>query len=346
MNVRKGMPAILAAAVALATATGCSDSDDDADEAPATDTGSRIAYAWLASSGAKERIYTVRPDGSGRRAVSQPEKNGSDDSQADWSPDGRKIVFRRFYGERVDLLVVNQDGSGQENLTRRSCTGKCLGSEEPAWSPDGTKIAFVRALGPFSDEGFPAVVGLFVMDADGSNVRQLTQLEPNSGTEDHFPTWSPDGRRIAFMRWNGASRPRNASAIHSVNADGGNSRLLRRIPRRWPGGGSSDWSPDGSKILFTTYCYYQDCGGPSTGAQLFTMNPDGGDLRKLTDVKGNAYQGGWSPDGAEVVFTSNRVAGGPSDIYTAKADGTELRRLTRAPSPELFSDYPDWQPLH
>jgi Tol biopolymer transport system component len=184
----------------------------------------------------------------------------------------------------------------------------------------------MRALGPLSDEGFPAVVGLFLMDADGSNLRQLTQLEPNSGTEDHFPTWSPDGRQIAFLRWNGTARPRNASAIYRVDPEGGEAPLLRRIPRRWPGGGSPDWSPDGRRILFTTYCYYRDCDAPATGAQLFTMNPDGGELRGLTHLRGNAYQGGWSPSGTKIVFTRNRRSGGVSDIYTMKANGSKLRR--------------------
>ena len=59
-------------------------------------------------------------------------------------------------------------GLKERNLTRRTCTWACLGSEEPAWSPDGLRIAFMRAVGPFSDEGFPVVVGLFVMDNDGS----------------------------------------------------------------------------------------------------------------------------------------------------------------------------------
>jgi TolB protein len=182
------------------------------------------------------------------------------------------------------------------------------------------------------------------MDADGSNVRQLTQLTPNSGTEDHFPAWSPDGRRIAFLRWNGTADPPNASAIYSVAADGGRVRLLRRIPPRFPGGGTPDWSPDGRRILFTTYCFYGGCGGPATGAQLFTMNPDGGQLRQITHVAGNAYQPGWSPDGTKIVFTRNRVAGGPSDVFIINADGSNLRRVTRAATPELLADYPDWGP--
>jgi TolB protein len=307
--------------------------------------GGRIVFSRLDPHTGNVRLYTVRPDGTGRRAIT----NASDDSQSDWSRDGSRIAFRRFFNlgkpnERGDVVVANRDGTGELNLTRRNCTGKCLGSEEPAWSPDGSQIAVMRAFGPISDAGNAAKVALFVMNADGTNVRQLTQRDPGSGTADHIPTWSPDGQRIAFMRWNATARPRNASAIWSMNADGSDARLLRRIPRRWPGGGSPDWSPDGSRILFTTYCYYRGCGGPATGAQLFTMNPDGGEVRKLTHVRGNAYQGGWSPNGTRIVFTRNRQAEGVSDIYTIRADGSRLRRLTRAERPELFADYPDWAP--
>jgi TolB protein len=199
----------------------------------------------------------------------------------------------------------------------------------------------MRALGPFASAGFPAVVGIFVMDADGSNVRRLTQLRRFSGTEDHFPTWSPDGGRIAFLRSNGTARPRNASAIWTVAADGGRARLLRRMPRRFPGGGTPDWSPDGRRILFTTYCYYGGCGGPATGAQLFAINARGGELRNVTRARGNAYQPGWSPDGRFIVFTRNRRVDGVSDVVTIRADGTGLRRLTRAAPPDPFADYPD-----
>lgn len=201
------------AASSMAGATGVR-----SDERPAVASGGhapmngRIVLSRLDPDTQRVRLYTVRPDGSGLRILtSSPE---ADDSAADWSPDGRKVVFRRDFkrGEpdaTVDVLVINRDGTGERNLTRASC-GDCLGSDEPAWSPDGRKIAFMRAFGPFSDEGFPAIVGLFVMDADGSNVRQLT---PFSGTEDHFPAWSPDSRRIAFLRWNGTATPPNASAI-------------------------------------------------------------------------------------------------------------------------------------
>lgn len=238
------------------------------------------------------------------------------------------------------MLVVNRDGTELRNLTRRGCTGDCLGYSEPAWSPDGREIAVMGAVGPLPADGPPPVVGIFVMDADGSNVRQLTQLQPNSGTEDHQPTWSPDGRRIAFMRSNNTIDPENASSIYVIDADGGHLELVRRMPRKWPGAGAPDWSPDGKRLLFSTFCWFGPCGQPPTGAQLFTLKPNGEGLRRVTHLAGNSYNAGWSPDGKKIVFAHHRRLGPEGDIYTINADGTGVRRLSHRP--KLDAHRPDW----
>jgi Tol biopolymer transport system component len=291
---------------------------------------------------AKVRLYTIRPDGSGLRPLTRPGPNADNDSDADFSPDGRRIAFGRVFqsGAPDAVMVVNRDGSGLRDLTRTACTGDCLGYAQPAWSPNGRRIAVMGAIGPLPSDGPPAVVGIFVMDANGSNVRQLTQLQPNSGTEDHSPTWSPDGRRIAFMRANNTAAPENASAIYTVKADGSDLRLVRRMPRKWPGAGAPDWSPDGKRLLFSTFCWFGPCGQAPTGAQLFTIKPNGDGLRKLTHLRGNSYNAGWSPDGRKIVFAHHRALGPEGDIYTINADGSGVRRLTH--KPKLDSHRPDW----
>lgn len=302
----------------------------------------RIVLQRLDPATGKIRIYTVRPNGSGLRAITLPGAGEDKDSLPDWSPDGNRITFRRFFNlgqpnERTDVFVVNRDGTGLRNVTRGICTGDCLGDEDGAWSPDGRQIAFIRGIGPLPADGPPPVVGVFVMDADGSHVRQLTQLRPGSDTEDHGPTWSPDGRRIAFMR---SDKATDTSAIYTVNADGGGLRLVRRMPHEWPGAGEPDWSPDGSRLLYTTYCLFGNCGQPATGAQLFTIDPNGRRLRQLTDLPGNSYNGRWAPDGKKIVFARNRRLGPEGDVYTMNADGTGVRRVTH--TPELDAHAPDW----
>jgi TolB protein len=309
----------------------------------------RIVFQRVDPQLRKVRLYTVRPDGTDLRGLTRPGRNEDIDSQPDWSPDGTKVLFRRFTNpgkrsERTDLYVVNRNGRGLRNLTS-GCTRPCLGSEEGEWSPDAREIAFTRAIGPIPENGPPPIVGLFVMNADGSNVRQITQLTPNSGTEDHNPSWSPDGRQIVFMRVNQGGRPPDTSAIYVVDRDGANARLVRRMPRHRPGAGEAHWSPDGRLILYSTTCFFG--GGcppstPPTGAQLFTVRPDGTGTRRLTRVRGNAYNGDWSPDGRKIVLARNPRQGPVGDLWTMNADGTGMRRITR--KLRLDAHNPNWGP--
>ncbi len=282
------------------------------------------------------RIYTINPDGSGLRAITDPPARGADGQPA-VSPDGSQVAFRRVFNigrrsKRTDVLVAEIDGGGVRNLTRTSCTRACLGNGEPDWSPDGQQIAFGRAIGPVPRNGPPPIVGLFIMDADGSNVRRLTQLTPNSGTEDHTPSWSPDGETIAFMRSNNTIKPVHASAIYTIDPDGGEPTRIRKMPRKWPGAGAEpDWSPDGRRLLFDTYCFFGSCGQPRSGAELFTIRSDGTDRRRLTDLPGNSYDGNWSPNGRKIVFSRHCGVAPLADLYVMRRNGSHIRRLIHAP---------------
>jgi TolB protein len=289
-----------------------------------------------------DHLFTMKPNGKDRRPLTRPPA-GAKDQLPRWSPDGTRILFRRFANEgtpneSTNIYVVNADGTGSTNLTT-NCTRPCLGTDEADWSPDGKQIVIERALGP----GPPTVVGLFIMQADGSGVRQITQHTEKSGTEDHKPSWSPDGKRIAFMRSVSFGPHTDASAIYVVDVDGSNLHLVRRMPANRPGSGSPRWSRDGKTILYGTMCIFGgNCHSPQTGAQLFTMRPDGSHVRQLTHLPGNSYNGAWSPDGKKIVFARQAHRGPTGDVWTMNANGTGLRRLTSAP--RLDSHHPDWQP--
>jgi Tol biopolymer transport system component len=112
------------------------------------------------------------------------------------------------------------------------------------------------------------------------------------------------------------------------------------MPREWPGAGAPDWSPDGRLLLYSTYCYFGDCGQPRTGAQLFTVHPDGSGARQVTDLTGNSYNPRWSPDGRQIVFARNARLAPEGDIYIIRADGTHLQQVTD--EAQLDAHKPDW----
>lgn len=126
---------------------------------------------------------------------------------------GGKILFtsNRDYagGQNIsDIYVMNADGSGLVNLTNRSAESDL----RPAWSPDGTRIAFQREVDAYNNHD----TEIFVMNADGINLRRLTL----SGQFDHGPMWSPDGSRIALT-----SRRDGNFEIYVMDPDGGNNGL-------------------------------------------------------------------------------------------------------------------------
>ena len=216
-----------------------------------------------------------------------------------WSPDGSRIAFQRSGDSGSGIYVMNADGSG---VTRLSADSAQHG--EPAWSPDGGKIAF-SALGPSRDPDVEWLVShIYVMNADGSGITQLTA----DSAPDVSPTWSPDGGKIAFSR--------SARGISIMNADGSGITSITEgsasVSDQEPA-----WSPDGTRIAFTR----------SSGGQndIYVMNVDGSQVRKLSNSAGQETSPAWSPDGTKIAFSGQL---GDYEIYVVNADGSRERRLT------------------
>jgi TolB protein len=278
----------------------------------------------------------------GLASIISPLGCGENGAEAGRSDAAGRIVFtvnRSGFGE---IWVMGPDGGDPTRLTDAGSSGiDASGSTSPAWSPDGGEIAFASSGDAVvEDQGD---VEIYVMDARGGDRRRLTR----DGVHDAAPAWSPDGRRLAFAHTPGLGTEDADGVIVMVNADGTGRVEVTRHPET-PEiifDSQPDWSPDGGLIAFTRVTFTS--GSIEPHVAIYTIAPTGRGERLLVD---EAYDPAWSPDGSRIAFTSVRDRNGKTcfeecspngEIYTAEADGTDLRRLTESPADDHS---PTWSP--
>jgi Tol biopolymer transport system component len=268
-------------------------------------------------------LYTVGADGSSRRAVVTAPGPQFD---ADWSPNGNLIAYRDSRsGINVndEIYVVGADGSDEHNLTRDP------GNDwSPAWSPDGSRIAFAS-----DREG---ELRIFVMEADGSGVRRVTEIWGE------YPAWSPDGTRLAFASFAGGAGPTGDPDydLYVVGADGSGLRRLTQNPayEMYPA-----WSPDGGSIAFeSTRATSPGFEPPAHDLErtadfdVFVIPVEGGEARNVTRDPARLQKfPDWSPDGRWLAVDEE------GSVVFAAADGSGLRRVAGG---ALEGGFPAWAP--
>ena len=305
----------------------------------------RIAFRrYLNDAETSGAIFTVAAGGSGERQITSPPAASVDD-EPDWSPDGSRLLFTRYgaVGSDVEshrLFVVASDGTGLTPLSPDvSAHGLFIvGFDgQGAFSPDGKRIAFSYAHGKVG----PGAAGsdqikfsdIWVMDADGSNRRQVTHSPAYAGDAGGV-AWSPDGRRLVYARSNLlASSPAGGRGLFTVNVDGSHERRL--TPSRLGANGTPDWSPVTNRIVFRAVVNEESGVG-----NFFTIKPDGTSLTQVTHFVGTtiSHKVGFSPDGKQIVF-AKAAANGKNDIFTATLRGTALQRVTNNLQADSSADW-------
>jgi Tol biopolymer transport system component len=332
--------AILGVAVGSATAT-------------APGKSGRIAFRrYLDVQKTTSAIFSANPDGKRVRQVTRPGA-GVDDRRPDWSPRGAKIAFERKVpcpaGGAKDGLTntcdsvytIKETGKGLKRLVScrfkvRDATGTpdsdCVGVDDPAWSPNGAQIAFQYNLADKTYSGSLNVsAGIWIVNANGTGLHQVTQRAPGTSW-DFGAGWSPDGRRLAFVR---ADLQREADAIFTVNVDG--SGLTQVTPWELNGGDRVDWSPDGRWILFRV-------DGSDGASNLYTVHPDGTGLTNLTKQGAGGYHylsASFSPSGTKIVTARTPGAGSEraADVVVMKSNGSKVGSVTKT---RLWESAADW----
>ncbi|BAH37212.1 hypothetical protein GAU_0170 [Gemmatimonas aurantiaca T-27] len=202
-------------------------------------------YVWGID---KYDIYTADRDG---QNLTRLTNYGVYTAEGVLSPDGKRIVFTSLKDGDLDIYTMNVDGTDVKRLT--TTPGYDGG---PWWSPDGTKIVYrawhydndtdLKAYQELLKQNMirPNKMELFVMNADGSDQRQITKL----GGANFGPSWTPDGQRVIFSSNHKNPRSRNFD-LYIVGLDGNN---LEQVTTNGEFDGFPMFSPDGTKLIWAS----------------------------------------------------------------------------------------------
>ena len=326
--------------VRVVPVTSLSDRAEDASMSP---DGNQVAFRRSSDSPDVSGIYVKQI---GSEHLLQLTKSTSDNTPA-WSPDGRFVAFSRYENALHEIYMVSAIGGTERKLYSGAPAHPSL-----SWSRDGKFIAFT------AKEPNQNTYSINLLSVGNLETRKLT--EPGAEQQDEGPAFSPDGKKLAFVRTNGA---RNMSDIFIIPSNGGAARRLTSDNTIIPS--PPTWTRDGKSIVFSsprssipTLWRIPASGGapvqvPQVGVVALhpSISPSGYRLaydqimgyssiwsielaklgkrdsrRQVTASGGYNWAPELSPNGQRIVFLSDRL--GTMEIWACKRDGSDLIQLT------------------
>jgi len=321
--------------------------------------GNRMAFTWAEEPGRNPDLYVKQI---GDEALLRLTDDAGGVYVPAWSPDGRYLAYRRLAQDRCGLFVISSLGGPERQLVDCSISRSGL-----AWSPDGHRLALTVLDTTLQPHG----LALFTMSTRA--IDPLTHPE-QPYQRDYMPAFSPDGRRLAFLR----SLSHDIADIYVVDVDGTDPPKRLTFDNRYVAG--LRWSADGQGVLFSSnragnFKLWRmpadggepewlaavgayDPGGFSVSAEgnylayeewdyeinvysLLLTAPDTPDsARRVVASTRWDYHPQVSPDGQRIAFGSNRS--GTFEVWVSEADGRRPMRLTTFDGP--FVGMPRWSP--
>jgi Tol biopolymer transport system component len=288
----------------------------------------RIAYVGDPA-GEQTDIFTILPDGSGLRRLTNDSELESDPS---WSADGRRLVFAResIATGTSQIVTINADGGDASTVVsaQRNPIRAFPLPGSPSFSPSGGRIIYTTGD------------AIRAIRLDGTASRRLVTAETRAQVA--WPKYSPSGGRIAFA---GLPKGKNRAGIWTMRRDGSRlrrltdpQRIIEDLDDRYP-----DYSPDGRKILFLR-------SGFRCCVEVRVMRADGSRERTIPGTD-RAWSPAFAPAGDRIalsISSGDYLGASCSDIYTMSLTGSERQRVTDdcgLGGVGGWGDSPTWQPL-
>ena len=228
------------------------------------------------------------------------------------APGTAKIAFTSDRDGNAEIYIMNPDGAGQTNLTQHKAS-----DFQPAWSPTGEQILFASTREGMSD--------LYLMDADGANVRKVFK----DSRSRFAPAWSADGRQISYVR---------TDAVRELYIASLDKKIEKRIATVGRFDGYSNWSPDGTRIVFDAPLRQ---GHTTSRIHVFNLTTHQQEVLLGKVVLTSMNSPAWSPSGDKIVFTW--LQGGNFAIYITDSGGNTPERIVD-PLAGFSTAHPDWSP--